>query len=582
MLSFFANFASNDSISDDDGLYCTPDSAWNFTETCAYVSSTDACGGGGWLEWASLVYCEEDPVAKWFIVAGGCLFLVLLFLMLTSSADDFFSPNIATIVAHLNISESVAGVTFLAFGNGAPDIFGAIASVLGAPQPKADLALGSLLGGAIFVTLVVHAAVVITTPFKCAFWSTTRDLVFLIVTTTGILCFFVFFHQIQLWQPLSFLGIYVVYLTVVFITDYVKRKRSANTVRDIASAITPVITINNGDGEKKDFTNIIGASIPAFNFDENEEQEANDFIVVHHHVYRRETLTSRRNTIRSIAESKGWFAQLLSFFAIDYGDEEDEKKTPSTFDKIKAFIFWPIIALFKLTIPLAEAPWSKPLAIIHAVLVPQCILFNTQFIIFVPIEGGPGLYAYAPIISILLILFISCATTVSAEPRFYKLTYSLLGFVSSVAWIYCISTGVVGIVNMLGVVSGINQTVLGLTVIAWANSVSDLVADIAVAKQGFPRMAVAATIGGPLFNILIGFGLPFTIAKLMGDPVPIALDGINLVMIVFLFISVITTLITVVVFKGRLSRVYGIALVVIYAVFLVFIILAETGILVWI
>ena len=33
--------------------------------------------------------------------------------------------------------------------------------------------------------------------------------------------------------------------------------------------------------------------------------------------------------------------------------------------------------------------------------------------------------------------------------------------------------------------------------------VSDLVSDIAVAKQGFPRMAIAACFGGPLFSILL-------------------------------------------------------------------------------
>ena len=43
----------------------------------------------------------------------------------------------------------IQGVTFLAFGNGAPDIFGAIASVLSSPSPKAGLALGELLGQSI-------------------------------------------------------------------------------------------------------------------------------------------------------------------------------------------------------------------------------------------------------------------------------------------------------------------------------------------------------------------------------------------------------------------------------------------------
>ncbi|KHJ91678.1 hypothetical protein OESDEN_08450 [Oesophagostomum dentatum] len=72
--------------------------------------------------------------------------MMMLFIMVSTTADDFFSPNVAAIVAHLKISESIAGVTFMAFGNGAPDIFGSIASVLSSPKPKAGLALGELFG----------------------------------------------------------------------------------------------------------------------------------------------------------------------------------------------------------------------------------------------------------------------------------------------------------------------------------------------------------------------------------------------------------------------------------------------------
>lgn len=53
---------------------------------------------------------------------------------------------------------------------------------------------------------------------------------------------------------------------------------------------------------------------------------------------------------------------------------------------------------------------------------------------------------------------------------------------------------------MVGVeISGTLQ-VLGLTILAWSNSIGDLIADISVVKQGYPRMAMAAAIGGPLFS----------------------------------------------------------------------------------
>jgi solute carrier family 24 (sodium/potassium/calcium exchanger), member 6 len=46
--------------------------------------------------------------------------------------------------------------------------------------------------------------------------------------------------------------------------------------------------------------------------------------------------------------------------------------------------------------------------------------------------------------------------------------------------------------------------VLGLTVIAWSNSMGDLFTDLSVARQGFPKMAVIAAYGAPLFSTFWG------------------------------------------------------------------------------
>lgn len=60
----------------------------------------------------------------------------------------------------------------------------------------------------------------------------------------------------------------------------------------------------------------------------------------------------------------------------------------------------------------------------------------------------------------------------------------------------------------IGTATGIPSSVLGLTLLAWGNSSGDLVTNLAVAKAGFPGMAIAGSYGGPLFNILLGVGLP--------------------------------------------------------------------------
>ena len=84
------------------------------------------------------------------------LWCLWLFIALGLVADAFFVPNLTKISSQLKLSENVAGVTLVAFGNGAPDIFSAIAS-FGAGGEVAKLAIGSLIGRElkIFVSLTL-------------------------------------------------------------------------------------------------------------------------------------------------------------------------------------------------------------------------------------------------------------------------------------------------------------------------------------------------------------------------------------------------------------------------------------------
>ena len=49
------------------------------------------------------------------------VWLVVLLMLLASTAEDFFVPPLERIARRLQLSPEVAGVTLLAFGNGAPD-----------------------------------------------------------------------------------------------------------------------------------------------------------------------------------------------------------------------------------------------------------------------------------------------------------------------------------------------------------------------------------------------------------------------------------------------------------------------------
>lgn len=107
----------------------------------------------------------------------------------------------------------------------------------------------------------------------------------------------------------------------------------------------------------------------------------------------------------------------------------------------------------------------------------------------------------------LVVLIILLLTTTANKPPKYHFLLCFVGFVVSISWISTIANEVVGVLKAFGVILGISDAILGLTIFAVGNSLGDLVADITVARLGYPVMALSACFGGPMLNILLGIGI---------------------------------------------------------------------------
>jgi sodium/potassium/calcium exchanger 6 len=92
-------------------------------------------------------YNDSSDHYKPFIAFGYLLLLSFLFSFIGIVASDFFCPNLSTIATYLGLSETTAGVTFLAFGNGSPDVFSTFSAM---NQGTFSLAIGELIGAATF------------------------------------------------------------------------------------------------------------------------------------------------------------------------------------------------------------------------------------------------------------------------------------------------------------------------------------------------------------------------------------------------------------------------------------------------
>ena len=91
--------------------------------------------------------------------------------------------------------------------------------------------------------------------------------------------------------------------------------------------------------------------------------------------------------------------------------------------------------------------------------------------------------------------------------------FAYTGFVVAVVLVYTIATEIVNLIQTYGVIFNLSNTVMGVTLLAWGNTIPDVFADVALAKQGFPRMSFSASFGGPLFSILLFYLFSFNISQ---------------------------------------------------------------------
>lgn len=103
----------------------------------------------------------------------------------------------------------------------------------------------------------------------------------------------------------------------------------------------------------------------------------------------------------------------------------------------------------------------------------------------------------------------------------------LRGFLVSILLISVISWFLVDAVVSLASAVGVPPVIVAITVLAGGTSVPDLLASVAVARQGRGDMAVANAVGSNVFDILIGLGLPWIIIILVqGGVVTVGIDDL--------------------------------------------------------
>jgi Ca2+/Na+ antiporter len=193
--------------------------------------------------------------------------------------------------------------------------------------------------------------------------------------------------------------------------------------------------------------------------------------------------------------------------------------------------------------------------------------------------GLPGPLAAWIVPLSLILCVIVYFTTKNEEPPVYEWLFIIVGLFMSIFWIYFTAQELVALLSAAGKILRINNAIMGLTVLAWGNSIGDMVSNVVVSRKGFPQMAIAACYASPLCTMLLGLGISLTIRIVKLRAVSFSLEHQlpNTVFWGFLFLigGLIFTLVIVPLSKFSFSKMTGYILLGLYAVFTLISILTE-------
>ena len=653
------------------------------TAGTAQCNFARTCNAGEGI-WASFVFCSSWFSRSFLIAVVSpfvVLWLVLLFRMLGSTAEDYFSPALEMFAVKLQLPPRFAGVSLLALGNGAADVSATVSAIKNDPDHGYKLALGALTGAAMVIGAVVSALVVLVAEGLPCRGALVRD-----VAALG-LAVLVVWHQLASGVVTAetvtlFLALYVVFVLLVLAADVYhrtvvlprrqalqaererQRQLQAESLHQQAttaggshsdtvvvdappeSKFSHVLTaFSNYDNPPtlsphtaSSTTHAFGNAVDGMGVD-SDLLAADTPIMLHgaHGI-----LNARRHGLSSPArvptseqddddvaaaaaydrfedepdggimmmggnggnDGGGGFCvdpniigsqvSLSISEAWEEGVHEVKRHVEALWDdvvhngdldmvtKYLLVLEFPVTILRQATVPLpCEGYYNRGVTALSLALSPLWMAFYLHRGHEVSIwKDSSWFFIYWVLILIAAVAVLRLAPATPVEPATSSIMpnlwvatpVALYGFCIAATWIDTVADELVGVLDFVGIVLKIPGPIVGLTILAWGNSMSDLSADLTMARKGLANMAMTACFAGPLFNILVGLGMGFSSLAAQSGQASRAVSVSPSAATGFLFIALNSLVILITglgMGKGTIPKKYGYIALTLYSIYLI-------------
>ncbi|NXR47222.1 NCKX1 protein, partial [Hippolais icterina] len=517
--------------------------------------------------------------------------MMYVFVALAIVCDEYFVPALGVITEKLQISEDVAGATFMAAGGSAPELF---TSLIGVFISHSNVGIGTIVGSAVFNILFVIGTCALFSReiLHLTWWPLFRDISFYIVDLLMLILFFLD-SVIDWWESLLLLTAYATYVFTmkqnVFLEQWVKKK--LNAVQ--AASAEPMQKTSTGavvdDGTMKppDVRKLQPGPVL---------QRGSSSASLHNSQMRGTIVQLMIHTLDPLAEAKikdrvdilsnmtktksetleGQGSQ-PAFLLIAFA--EGEKKAPSTLQVTPASDSEPSKDTQKADVPQdGQSPSSSDTSDDSSSESQDSDSDSTEgdendepLSLEWP-ESRKKQAIYLFLFPIVFPLWSTLPDVRNPESK----KFFVITFFGSILWIAAFSYLMVWWAHQVGETIGISEEIMGLTILAAGTSIPDLITSVIVARKGLGDMAVSSSVGSNIFDITVGLPVPWFLFSIFNGLSPVAVSSNGLFCaIVLLFLMLLFVILSIAVSKWKMNKLLGLTMFGLYFVFLIISVMLE-------
>uniref|UniRef100_A0A8C6NSA2 Solute carrier family 24 member 2 n=1 Tax=Nothobranchius furzeri TaxID=105023 RepID=A0A8C6NSA2_NOTFU len=471
--------------------------------------------------------------------------MLYMFIALAIVCDEFFVPALTVITEKLEISDDVAGATFMAAGGSAPELF---TSVIGVFISHSNVGIGTIVGSAVFNILFVigMCALFSKEVLNLTWWPLFRDVSFYIV---GLLMLIYFFldNQITVMESASLLTCYACYVT------FMKYNAKVEYVIKTLLGSNQVDRLEEAPKVPEDDENKLTAK-PRL-------QREGSCASLHNSLMRNSIFQLMIHTLDPLS-NEGRFKEKASILH-KMAKKKCKEDAMSANGVVEKKIHNSSKVEVEVTPPMNGAAggnqvWREK----HYLAWPDTPRKQLTYLVILPIV-------------LPLWLTLPDVRKESSE-KFFPIT-----FLGSISWIAFFSYLMVWWAHQVGETFWITEEIMGLTILAAGTSIPDLITSVIVARKGLGDMAVSSSVGSNIFDITVGLPFPWLIYNIINDfkSVEVSSNGLFCA-IVLLFLMLLFVIISIAICKWKMSKFLGLLMFLLYFVFLIISVMLEDKIIV--